>query len=212
MNNNEYTFPFSTCEKPTNNIIAQPFSALVNIFSCILIIYFLCKSKSIYSFIFLFSLLCFELFHTFSHCIHIEGYSQSLIIHSIAYFANASLLLVLYNKTKKILDTEFILFLSLFVCLDIYSILNLTFIFSFITQIIIFLGILFYFFHLLPNYIQNIYYPIIGFTALIVFFEINEINNCNYMYRLNPYFPYHIIVESIGFVLFYIICSQFYKL
>lgn len=68
---NEYTFPFNTCEIPNKKGVAQPYSALFNLINCIIIFYFLLKTKNNYTFILLFSILCFELFHTFSHSIHI---------------------------------------------------------------------------------------------------------------------------------------------
>jgi len=68
---NEYTFPFDTCEKTNKNGIAQPYSALFNLINCLIIFYFLLKTKHNYTFILLFSILCFELFHLFSHIIHI---------------------------------------------------------------------------------------------------------------------------------------------
>lgn len=70
---NEYTFPFSTCEKPNKNGISQPYSSLLNLINCLIIFYFLIKTKQNYTFILIFCILCFELFHVFSHSIHISG-------------------------------------------------------------------------------------------------------------------------------------------
>ena len=36
--------------------------------------------------------------------------------------------------------------------------------------------------------------------------------NCKNMLAFNPRFPYHIFIETIGIILFYVICSNFYKL
>ena len=69
----EYTFPFSTCEKPNKSGIAQPYSVLLNLINCIIVFYFLLKTKHNYTFILLFSILSFELFHVFSHILHIQG-------------------------------------------------------------------------------------------------------------------------------------------
>jgi hypothetical protein len=32
------------------------------------------------------------------------------------------------------------------------------------------------------------------------------------MMNIYPNFPYHIFIETIGIILFYVICSNFYKL
>ena len=46
--NNNIFFPFYTCEKPynNNNYIAQTVSAIINIIACIILAYFLTKSKT----------------------------------------------------------------------------------------------------------------------------------------------------------------------
>ena len=85
---NEYTFPFDTCEKLNKNGIAQPYSAIFNLINCIIILHFLLKTKRKYTFILLFSILCFELFHVFSHIVHIQGNIQINITHLLTYFMN----------------------------------------------------------------------------------------------------------------------------
>ena len=84
----EYTFPFSTCEKPNTTGIAQPYSSLLNLINCLIIFYFLLKVKQNYTFILLFFILCFELFHVFSHSIHITGTIQINITHMLSYCIN----------------------------------------------------------------------------------------------------------------------------
>jgi hypothetical protein len=74
--NDEYTFPFDTCEMPNKNGIAQPYSMIVNFMSCIIIFYFLLKTTKFYNFVFIFVIFIFELFHSFSHFVHIKGTIQ----------------------------------------------------------------------------------------------------------------------------------------
>ena len=51
----EYIFPFSTCEKPNKNGIAQPYSSFFNFINCLIIFYFLLKTKNkIYIYIIIF--------------------------------------------------------------------------------------------------------------------------------------------------------------
>jgi hypothetical protein len=108
---NSYTFPFNTCEKPNKIGIAQPYSVFFNLLSCFIIIYFLTKTKSKYSFLLLIAILLFELFHTFSHTIHINNYSQIIITHLLAYFVNFCYFIVLYNYSKVFPNNMFLFYL-----------------------------------------------------------------------------------------------------
>ena len=209
---NEYTFPFDTCEKINKNGIAQPYSALFNFINCVIIFYFLLKTKQHYTFLLLFSIFCFELFHLFSHILHIEGQIQINITHSLTYFMNLAFFYAFYSYTNKLPSYEFILYLILLVCFDIYSIFNLTIIYYLLSQSLIFISLLLYYFHYLPRFIQTSIYQIITFVIMIIFLFLNEKYNCKKMLNFYPYFPYHIFIETFGIGLFYIICSNFYKL
>ena len=210
----EYIFPFSTCEKPNKDeYISQPYSAIVNMATCLMIFYYLCKTSHFYTVFFIFFILCFELFHTISHCIHIQGIiPYTSIIHCITYCINLAFLLALYNHTKKFPSFLFILFLIFIVLFDIYSLLNISLIFYIMTQAILFTSIYFYYYSYLPKFLQRIFYSIILIIIVGLIIEYNEIVNCKNMYLWNPDFPYHVFVEISVFILFYIICSQFYKL
>ena len=95
------TFPFNSCEIPNKNGIAQPYSTLVNVINCLVIVYFLVKTTTNYAFLLIASILCFELFHLFSHSIHIPGSIQTIVIHVISYFINISFFYAFYSYTKK---------------------------------------------------------------------------------------------------------------
>jgi hypothetical protein len=208
----EYTFPFNTCEKPNKNGIAQPYSVLFNLINSLIIFYFLLKTTRNYTFILLFSILCFELFHLFSHILHIDGSFQINIIHSLTYFMNLAFFYLFYCYTNKLPSYEFGLYLIALICFDIYSIFNLTIIYYLLSQSVIFISLLLYYFPLLPKFIQKSIYQIIFFVGIIILLFLNEKYNCEKMLELYPHFPYHIFIEIIGIVLFYIICSNFYKL
>jgi hypothetical protein len=208
----EYTFPFNTCEKPNKNGIAQPYSALFNLINCIIIFYFLLKTKQTYTFILLFSILCFELFHLFSHIVHVNGSIQINITHSLTYFMNLAFFYAFYCYTNKLPSYEFVFYLIALICLDIYSIFNLTIIYYLLSQSVIFISLLLYYFPLLPKFIQNSVYQIIFFVGIILLLFLNEKYNCEKMLKMYSHFPYHILIETIGILLFYIICSNFYKL
>jgi hypothetical protein len=208
----EYTFPFNTCEKPNKNGIAQPYSSIFNLFNCAIIFYFLWKTKQTSTFLLLFSILCFELFHVFSHMIHIQGSIQINITHSLTYLMNLAFFYVFYCYTKKFPSNEFMFYLLILICFDIYSIFNLTIIYYLLSQSAIFISLLLYYFPLLPKFIQKSIYQIIFFVSIIIILFLNEKYNCENMMSIYPHFPYHIFIETIGIVLFYIICSNFYKL
>ena len=208
----EYTFPFDTCEKVNKNGIAQPYSVLFNLINCFIILYFLLKTKHNYAFLLLFSILCFEVFHSFSHMIHIPGTFQVYIIHLIAYLINFAFFYLLYSYTKKFPNYIFIIYLIVLVCLDLYSLFNLTFIYYVSTQSIIFISLLIYYFALLPKFIQNSMYQLFILIIVMILLFLNESYNCERMLEIYPHFPYHIFIEIAGIIFFYLICSNFYKL
>ena len=208
----EYTFPFNTCEKVNKNGIAQPYSLFFNLINCIIILYFLLQTKNNYTFMLLFLILCFELFHSFSHIVHIKGSIQLNIIHLLTYLINFAFFYLFYSYTKKFPNKIFILYLIVLVCLDIYSLFNLTIIYYLSTQSIIFISLLLYYYRLLPKIIQNSIYQLILLIGLVILLVLNETYNCERMLEFYPHFPYHIFIEITGIVFFYVICSNFYKL
>jgi len=209
---NEYIFPFDTCEKINKYGIAQPYSAVFNLINCVIIIYFLLQTKHNYAFFLLFAILCFEVIHSVSHMIHIEGKIQIYIIHILSYLMNLAFFYLLYCYTKKFPNNIFIIYLILLICLDIYSVSNLSIIYYLLTQSIIFISLLLYYFPLLPKFIQYSIYQIIFLIGIIILLFLNEKYNCKKMLEFYPDFPFHIFIEIAGIAIFYVICSNFYKL
>ena len=154
----------------------------------------------------------FESFHVFSHMIHIEGSIQINITHILTYFMNIAFFYVFYCYTKKFPSNEFIIYMCILIILDIYTFYNYPFIYYLTTQSIIFISLLMYYFPILPKFIQTSVYKIIFFVSIVIALFINEMYNCENMMAIYPHFPYHILIETIGIVLFYVICSNFYKL
>jgi uncharacterized membrane protein len=116
---NEYNFPFDTCEKK-QDIIAQPYSVFVNLINCLIIFYFLNKTKTNHSFYLLGSILLFEMFHTLSHTIHIKGPIQINITHILNYFMLVCFLLYFINITNTKPNNKFIILLIILILLDLY--------------------------------------------------------------------------------------------
>ena len=208
----EYTFPFDTCERPNKKGIAQPYSSLINFINCLIIFYFLLKTKNNYTFILLFSILCFELFHVFSHTIHIQGSIQINVTHLLSYCINIAFLFFFYNYVKKFPNIWFIIFYTCLIFFDIYTFCNMNVVFYIFSQALLFLSVLFYYYPLLPKNIKNKIHIIFIFVTVIIILFLNEKFNCEKMMSIYPHFPYHILIEIIGILLFYIICSSFYKL
>lgn len=210
---NEYTFPFNTCEKTnTTNIIAQPWSSFFNFINCLIIFWFLLKTKTIYSFFLLLSIFLFELFHLFSHIIHIQGSIQTNTTHFLTYLINIAFLYTFYSYTKKFPNLWFILYLLLLVLFDIYALFNLNIVFYILSQATIMISLLLYYLPFLPKPIQqNLLYIIILISIIILLF-INEKYNCKSLLSIYPNFPFHILIEIAGIILFYIICNIFHVL
>jgi len=209
---NEFIFPFSTCESPNENGIAQPYSVLVNSLSLFIILYFLYFTKKTFNFLVLFTLFIFEAVHTFSHFIHLDNSIQVNIIHPTAYIINIFFILALYEYTKIAPSIFFLVFLFILFCIDLYMFLFFPFLYSFTSSFLIFFSIIaFYYNHL--NKTKQQYFnkiSILGLFILVLFY--NEYLNCKNMMLIYPDFPFHIILESVGVITFYVVCDFFYKL
>ena len=208
---NDYTFPFDTCEEK-KDYIAQPYSAFLNLVNCFIIIHFLNKSTNINNFNLLLSILAFELFHVLSHTIHIKGKIQTNITHMLAYIINYTFLILFINLTKVMPSNLFIYILGFLISLDIYAFINLDVVYFIVTQSIIFLMPLFYYYSLLPIHIQNAIIQIFIYIVIIIILFINEKKNCKEILEKYNKFPLHTLIEFTGILLFYTISSNFYNL
>ena len=209
---NEYIFPFHTCEKPNKIGISQPYSVFFNLISCFIIIYFLLKTKNYYSFCLLFSILLFELFHTFSHSIHLDGTIQITITHLLAYLVNLSYFITLYHYSHVFPDFFFLFYLFLVILFDIYAFHYLDFIFYLTTQFLLFVSLFIYYYNYFPPSIKNKIPYLFYLTLFILLLFINERNYCKKMLDFFPSFPFHIFIEITAIIVVYIICNIFYKL
>ncbi len=209
-----FTFPFDTCEIPNKkNDIAQPYSLTVNIIIACVILYFLFHTKSIYSFLFILSLLVFEMMHSFSHMIHIPGNFQFKLIHSFALIIILSLLNLLYHYTKVLPNILTFIICGIVICLDFFFIIQkYSFIYNVFAYITLFLIILYSYYSYLSKYIHTQFHYLFLSILLFSFFAINETMNCNQMLKIFPGFPFHIFVEVSSFFPIYFICKSFYNL
>ena len=212
IKDNDFIFPFSTCEKPNKNGIAQPYSVIVNVISIFIIFYFLCQVKNIYTFSLILCLLAFECMHTFSHVIHLPNYIQLNIIHGLAYIVNLCYLLVFYNYTGQAPSLLFTTILIILLLFDIYSFMFLSFVFYFSSSVLIFFAILIYYYKYIPQNKKQYILIILSLGASITLLFYNEKMNCKRMLEIFPNFPFHAILEIAGLFIFYFICKFFSSL
>jgi hypothetical protein len=208
----DYTFPFDTCEKPKNKFFAQPYSTIINIISSIVIIYFLCKTKTLHAAILLFFLLLFDISHAFSHFIHIQKGVQITIVHVFAYFLNFAFFYALYKLTNKNPSFIFITFLAIILLFDIYAFFNLSLLYYIFTQILFFFSIFFYYYYSLSKDIQSKLNILLLIIGIIYLGFVNEAINCKKMLEKFPNFPFHAIIEFFILIAIYIFTSTFYKI
>ena len=209
---NEYTFPFDTCEKPKNIFFAQPYSVSINFLSTIIIIYFLFKTRTLHAFILLFSLLLFDLSHTFSHFIHIKSSIQIIFVHVLAYILNFAFLYALYKYTNKLLSIPLIIFLIVILSFDIYAFFNLSLLYYIFTQILFFFSIFIYYYRFLSKSMKSRLNILLILIGIIYLGFINEAFNCKKMLEMYSNFPFHAIIEMLILFAVYFFCLTFYSI
>ena len=206
-----YTFPFNTCEKPKSGLIAQPYSVFFNLVSCAIVVYFLTKTKSIWPALLLLSILLFEMFHTFSHAVHIKGNGQIIITHLLAYLVNLCYFLALYKYSDVLPSALFLFYLGGVILFDVYAFKHLPFIFYLSSQFLIFISLFLYYFKYFSAEMKARIPLIFSLTGVILLLFINETYNCAKMLEKFS-FPFHILIEITAIFIVYNISSLFSKL
>lgn len=211
---NPYIFPFNSCEIPINNyIIAQPWSTLINILNCIMILFFIFKTKSTHAKLLLLNIFMFGLAHTFSHLTHIDGNIQFLITHFTAIISILFLLNVFYKITDKIPSQIFLIVLFFALFIDLLMVIeHMPHIYNILSFILILVYIIIYYYNLLPDTIKENMYYILYLIIFLFGLQINEINNCKTMLEIFPKFPFHIIIEIVTMIPIYLLCLSFYNI
>lgn len=203
-----YIFPFSTCERPCENGIAQPFSSAVNIFIVLFLIYCLFQAKSIPLKYVFFSFILFELWHTMSHMIFIAGNIQQSVVHFLAYNIAFGTLFALLYLSRSSLNLHQIMLLVSVVLFDIIVYMIYGGVYMILSGTLIFIAVLLCVY---SKYSTFISYYIIGLIGLALLF-VNEAVNCKLMLQYWPDFPFHIIIELYGLLLFYILSIKLLSL
>ncbi len=205
-------FPFNTCENPNKKGIAQPYSFIINAIGVFVIFYYLFQVKHFYTGLTIFLLGVFQSMHSFSHAFHIGERELQNITHITAILLGISFFYMFYNITKRLPHFSIIVILLTILSSDIYlTIEKYPFIYTFFTQISIFLIILVSYYSYLNQSLRNIIKLLIPLTIVVSLIVLNEKYNCSTMLSNYPDFPFHIFVEITGFFILVIIVRGFYK-
>ncbi len=207
-----FLFPFSTCEKINKgSFVQQPYSAVINSISAIIVFFFLLYTKLSPLFFLFLSIFVFQIYHMFSHIIHINGNIQTNTIHIISYLVNFSLFYVLYEKSNQELNQYFFFLYIFLIFIDLYAFFHLSTIYFIPTQVILLLSLLIYYFKHLPNLLkQNMSILLIN-IFIIYGLVLNEKYNCENMLEMFPNFPFHIFIEIFGLLFFSFLSYSFYQ-
>jgi hypothetical protein len=199
-------------KKPKSTFFAQPYSVTINFLSTIIVLYFLWKTHTLHAFILLFSLLLFDLSHTFSHFIHIKSSIQITLVHVLAYILNFAFLYALYKYTNKLPSMSLIIFLIFILSFDVYAFFNLSLLYYIFTQIIFFFSIFIYYYGSLSKSMKNKLNILLVLIGIIYLGFINEAFNCKRMLEMYPNFPFHAIIEILILFAVYFFCITFYNI
>ena len=151
--------------------------------------------------------------HSFSHAFHIGDRELQNITHIFAIFLSLSIFYMLFKITNKLPSLLTIILIASLYLIDFYMvILKYPFIYTFFTQLIVFIVILLSFYKFLSKSVKNNIDIIFLLTLIISGFVLNEKINCEKMLNILPNFPFHIMVEITGFFIILTILKTFYRL
>jgi hypothetical protein len=199
---NPKPFPFNTCEV-RGDVVDQPYSASINILSCIILLYLLSMSKHIEIQFFILSLLIFQAYHAYSHMFwskNEESLIHVYIIHSITYVIIIALITAISFISGKPPNIPIIFAV---IMLDMFILYNyIGTVYNAISGINIWIVVLI-------TGLWNVKLPIIVkqllpillilFGVVIILF-FNEKYNCQAMMDAYP-FPYHTAIEIVGLII-----------
>jgi len=199
---NPKPFPFNTCEV-RGDIVDQPYSASINILSCIILLYLLSQAKHIEIKFFILSLFIFQAYHAYSHMFwndNENSLEHVYIIHIISYLIVIALINAISFITGKLPNIPIILAAIL---IDIYILYNyIGTVYNAISGINIWVIVLItglWNVKLPMNVKQLLPILLILFVVIIALF-FNEKYNCDTMMKA-LLFPYHTAVETMGLII-----------
>jgi hypothetical protein len=195
-------FPFNTCEV-RGDIVDQPYSASINILSCIILLYLLSQAKHIEIQFFILSLFIFQAYHAYSHLFWNENeYSLQhvYIIHATSYIIIIALITAISLISSEL---PYIPIILAAILLDIFILYNyIGTVYNAISGINMWVIILItgLWNVKLPEVVKQLLPILLMLFAVIIVLFFNEKYNCDAM--MNAYqFPYHIAIEICGLII-----------
>lgn len=205
-----WTFPYNTCEIVEKGAyIAQPYSFTINTITAVILVGMVLFARTFEVKFALLSYAIFEAYHACSHAFHINSEQKTLITHSLAYLFFIGSWMVLSRFTKHKLSWINIYVLLGFIIIDIFVFFVIGGIWNLLSFFLLIWVLFMQYIKYIPKQLMNTFlYIITPLLVILCIIELNEVINCQSM--LNYYkFPYHIIVEFIGMILFLILAGLF---
>ena len=202
MSDKPKPFPFNTCEV-RGDIVDQPYSASINVLSCIILLYLLSLAKHLEIRLFIASLFVFQAYHAYSHMFWNDNeYSLEhvYIIHAISYIIIVALINAISFISGELPNIP-IIFGA--IMLDIYILYNyIGTLYNAISGINIWVIVLItgLWNVKLPAFVKQLLPILLMLFAVIIVLFFNEKYNCSAM--MDTYvFPYHTAIEICGLII-----------
>lgn len=195
-------FPYNTCEV-RGDIADQPYSASINILSCLILLYLLSLARHIEIQFFILSLFIFQAYHAYSHLFWGDNeYSlvNVYIIHACSYLIIIALITAISFITKQPPNIPII---SAVILLDIYILYNyMGTVYNAISGINIWVVVLItgLWNARLPAVVKRLLPILLMSFVVIIGLFFNEKYNCDAMMSVYQ-FPYHIAIEIFGLII-----------
>lgn len=199
-----HVFPFSTCESNSNNgIVAQPFSAAVNLVTCFVLLFLMSTAKTRPVRLVLGVYALFQAWHAFSHAKHITGNIQTNVVHVLAYMMSLATLYAILALSKDDLSPLLACLLVGTITVDLYIWVYVKGVWTVFSGLVVLATVVFGVFK------ACIPYLVVGLMILFALVA-NEKYNCERMMR-HKVLPYHAAIEIVGFVLFVALAVLFLR-
>jgi len=203
---NPKPFPFNTCEV-RGELIDQPYSASINIVSCIILLYLLSLAKHLEIQFFILSLFIFQAYHAYSHMFWSDYGDDGEHSLEHVYFIHASSYLIVIALIIAISfisgEPPYIPFIFAAILLDFYIFLNyIGTVYNAISGINIWVIVLItgLWNVKLPTVVKRLLPILLLLFLVIIGLFFNEKYNCDAMMNAYP-FPYHTAIEICGLVI-----------
>ena len=195
-------FPFNTCEV-RGDIVDQPYSASINVLSCIILLYLLSQAKHLEIRLFIASLFVFQAYHAYSHMFwndNEHSLEHVYIIHAISYIIIVALINAISFISGELPNIP-IIFTA--ILLDIYILYNyIGTVYNAVSGINIWVIVLItgLWNVKLPTVVRQLLPILLMLFVVIIVLFFNEKYNCEYMIA-SYVFPYHIAIEIMGLII-----------